>query len=153
MSKCETVVLTNMCMIYDDNGNILVQNRTKNTWPGITFPGGHVEKNESIVESTIREVKEETGLTISNIELCGICQWTKLCGYRYIVFCYKTKSFTGELLDSKEGHVFWIKKKDLFNYELANDLKEMFTVMDSATLSEFYSLRNDLEEEISQKLL
>ena len=45
MSKCETVVLTNMCMVYDDNGNILVQNRTKNTWPGITFPGGHVEKD------------------------------------------------------------------------------------------------------------
>ena len=112
-----------------------------------------MSKCESIVESTIREVKEETGLTISNLELCGICQWTKLCGYRYIVFCYKTKSFTGELLDSKEGHVFWIKKKDLFNYELANDLKEMFTVMDSTTLSEFYSLRNDLEEEISQKLL
>ena len=46
MSKCETVVLTNMCMVYDDNGNILVQNRTKNTWPGITFPGGHVEKDD-----------------------------------------------------------------------------------------------------------
>ena len=74
MSKCETVVLTNMCMIYDDNGNILVQNRTKNTWPGITFPGGHVEKNESIVESTIREVKEETRLTIKNPQLGGVKQ-------------------------------------------------------------------------------
>jgi len=30
----------NMCMIYDDKGNILVQDRLKKDWPGVTFPGG-----------------------------------------------------------------------------------------------------------------
>ena len=56
------IKLTTMCMIYKDNGEFLVQDRIKNDWPGITFPGGKVEKDELITESCIREIKEETGL-------------------------------------------------------------------------------------------
>lgn len=153
MSKREIVTITNMCLIYDDQGNILVQQRKKSTWPGLTFPGGHVEINESFVESTIREVKEETGLNVSNLKLCGLTQWTPFLGARYIVICYKTNTFSGNLKDSDEGHVFWIKKDELFNYELSTDLKEMFLVMDSDTLSEFYSLRKDDDNEILRKLL
>ena len=43
MARRETVVLTNMCMVYDGEGNILVQDRLDPEWPGVTFPGGHVE--------------------------------------------------------------------------------------------------------------
>ena len=75
MHKPEKVELTNMCMIYKDN-QILVQDRVK-SWTGVAFPGGHVELRESIVDSTIREIKEETGLDISNLKLCGIKQWFK----------------------------------------------------------------------------
>lgn len=42
-----------MCMIYDDNGKILIQDRMK-SWCGLAFPGGHLELKESIVESVIR---------------------------------------------------------------------------------------------------
>lgn len=153
MARKEQVILTNMCLIYDDKGNILVQDRAKESWPGITFPGGHIEKDESFVESTIREIKEETGLTISNLSLCGITQWTNLYQCRYIVFLYKTNNFSGTLTSSNEGKVFWIKKDDLFKYPLAEDLKEMFEVMDSPTLSEFYSLKDENETEILRKLL
>ena len=66
--KKEIVELTNMCMIIDKiNNKILVQNRLKNDWPGLTFPGGHVENGEGIIPSTIREIKEETGLDIKNL--------------------------------------------------------------------------------------
>ena len=61
MAREEVCILTNMCMVYDEN-RILVQDRMNPDWPGITFPGGHVEPKESFVESVIREVKEETGL-------------------------------------------------------------------------------------------
>lgn len=54
MAREEKCVLTNMCMVYDVN-RILVQDRMNPNWPGITFPGGHIEPKESFVESVIRE--------------------------------------------------------------------------------------------------
>ena len=75
MPKYENVVLTNMCMIYDDKGKIVVQNRVDPEWSGVTFPGGHVELGESFTQSVIREVYEETGLTISQPKICGIKQF------------------------------------------------------------------------------
>ena len=47
MSRTEKTIFTNMCMVYDDNGNVLVQNRLNPDWPWITFPGGHVDAGES----------------------------------------------------------------------------------------------------------
>ena len=107
-------------MIYDGN-QILVQDRKNPDWPGITFHGGHVEPKESFVDSIIREVKEETGLDITNVQLCGIKQFTQEDGkYRYIVLLYKTNIFSGELKSSEEGQVFWIEKDKLKDYILAD---------------------------------
>ena len=71
MHTKELTIFTNMCLVYKDN-KILVQERTKSDWPGITLPGGHVEKGENFYDAIIREVKEETGLTLLNPVLCGI---------------------------------------------------------------------------------
>ena len=87
MAREEMCVLTNMCMVYDGN-QILVQDRMNPDWPGITFPGGHIEPKESFVESVIREVKEETGLDISNVQLCGMKQWTHREGNIVILFSF-----------------------------------------------------------------
>lgn len=57
--RTETVTLTNMCMVYDDAGNVLVQDKVDKKWSGLTFPGGHIEKGEFFVDSVIREVYEE----------------------------------------------------------------------------------------------
>jgi 8-oxo-dGTP diphosphatase len=138
MAKKETCILTNMCMIVGGE-RILVQDRKDPNWPGITFPGGHVEPGESFVESTIREVREETGLTVSNLRLCGVKQWTQKGGeYRYIVFFYKTETFSGELKASDEGEVFWISKDELEQYTLADGFLQMYEVFEQDELSENY---------------
>lgn len=99
MAESEKVILTNMCMVCDGN-KVLVQDRLNKNWKGFTFPGGHVEKHESFTDAVIREVKEETGLTIFCPQFCGIKQWTHSEDIRYIVLFYKTDKFEGELKPS-----------------------------------------------------
>ncbi|MBE6980544.1 MAG: 8-oxo-dGTP diphosphatase [Ruminococcaceae bacterium] len=138
MSRSEQAIFTNLCMICDGAGNILVQDRRDPDWPGICFPGGHVEPGESFVESVIREVWEETGLTIENPKLCGTKQFQTDDNERYVVFFYKTDRFSGSLKSSDEGEVFWIPRDTLANYRLSIDFEDMVRIMESDDLSEFY---------------
>lgn len=131
MEKYSTVILSNMCMIYDKD-RILVINRTKSDWPGISFPGGHVEENETLTEAVIREIKEETGLEISDPILCNIKEWRFEDNVRYIGLLYKTNKYKGKIVSSDEGEVFWINKKDLFNYPLSMDFEELYNLINES---------------------
>lgn len=128
MEQTEIAIFTNMCMIYDDKGNVLVQDRVDPNWSGITFPGGHVEKGESFTDSTIREVFEETGLTISQLEMCGIKDWITADGVRYIVCLYKTNCFEGTVTSSPEGEVRWVPLQELPDMKLASSMDSMLKV-------------------------
>lgn len=142
MKRYESVELTVLCMVYHEN-KILLQNRLKKDWKGYTFPGGHVEKDESFVDAVIREIKEETGLTIFHPQLCGIKQFPIYEG-RYIVLLFKTNQFTGHLISSVEGEMKWIDRDDLNNLNLVEDFKELLKVMDQNDLCEFqYKIEND----------
>lgn len=136
MSKPESAIFTNMCMVSDGNGNILVQDRRNPDWPGVTFPGGHAEPGESFVESVIREVFEETGLTIENPVLCGVKQFQTYRDERYVVFLYKADRFSGELRSSDEGEVFWIPRNTLTDYVLVDDFETMVRIFEDDSLSE-----------------
>ena len=137
MARTEPAVFTNMCMITDGD-RVLVQDRKKPDWPGICFPGGHVEPKESFVDSVIREVYEETGLVIEDPVLCGTKQFQDDQDARYVVFFFKATRFSGELKSSGEGEVFWIDRKDLPRYPLSPDMLAMVQVMEEDNLSEFY---------------
>lgn len=112
MERTEQVILTNMCMIQNGS-KVLVEDKVSQWAHGIIFPGGHVEEHEPIVDSVIREMKEETGLTIKNPRSCGIKEWINEDGSRYIVFLFKADEFSGELTSSAEGRVFWMEKEDV----------------------------------------
>ena len=143
MAREEKAVFTNMCMITDGKGNVLVQDRLNPDWPRITFPGGHVEPGEAFTLSVIREVYEETGLTIENPVLCGTKQFQTETGARYVVFFYKASKYHGSLRSSSEGKVFWLPRAELQNQQLAPDMMEMVRVMESDNLSEFYYKKVD----------
>ena len=138
MSRSEPAIFTNMCMISDGKGNVLVQDRRNPDWPGITFPGGHVEKGESFVDSVIREVREETGLTVEDPILCGIKQFQTDENERYVVLFFKTDRFSGALKSSDEGEVFWVPREELPKLPLSIDFLDMVRIFESGTLSEFY---------------
>lgn len=140
----EPVIIANMCMIYDNEGNILVQERVSEKWPGIAFPGGNVEHGESFVNSVKREVMEETGLEIENPELCGIKQFQTDNDRRYIVLMYKTKEYSGELRSSNEGPVFWLQREKLFDYQLSESFRDMLKVFEDNSVSEcYYNIDSD----------
>lgn len=149
MSRTEQAEFTTMCMIYDDNGNVLVQDRRDPDWPGVAFPGGHVERDESFVESIIREVREETGLIIKNPRLCGVKQFRDKNGSRYVVLLFKTNKYYGEISSSDEGEVFWVKRSDLYNYKLSDYFIDMLQVFENDDLSEcYYQKKEDGEWEL-----
>jgi 8-oxo-dGTP diphosphatase len=149
MSKTENVELTVICLIYKDN-KILLQDRIKNDWKGYTLPGGHVEKGEAFVDAVIREMKEETGLTIKQPILCGIKQFPIDNG-RYLVLLYKTNEFEGNLSSSEEGKMVWVDRNDLHKYNLVNDFVDLLKVFDDNNLSEFQYVINDEQWEVELK--
>ena len=142
MAEAEKVILTNMCMVYDGD-RVLAQDRVDKNWKGITFPGGHVEKNESFTEAVIREVKEETGLIIHSPQLCGIKQWPASDDVRYVVLFYKTNQFEGELKSSSEGEVFWMSLDDFRKADLARDMADMLSIFLDDKQGEFYYYREN----------
>lgn len=140
MKRTENVELTVLCLIRKDDCYLL-QDRIKKDWKGFTLPGGHVEPGESIVDAVIREMKEETGLTVENPKLCGVKQFPISGGTyengRYLVFLFVADRFSGEVMSSEEGAMYWVKKEDLSTVNLVNDFKELLEVMLDEKLSEF----------------
>ena len=143
--------ITNMVMIQDKaTGKVVVQDRLK-SWCGIAFPGGHAEPGESIYDSAIREVWEETGLTVRNLTPCGFMYWfNNKTQDKYFTYFYKTTDFTGTLIDAtEEGAVFWTSLDSLDSMKLAPNFKEYLPVFLGDRYTEAYCSWND-EMEIDQ---
>ena len=150
MTEKGTVELTNMVMVEDKKtGKVLVQERIK-SWKGISFPGGHVEPCESFVDSAIREIKEETGLDIRNLQSCGVIHWSHNRNFnRYIVFLYKTSDFSGELLPATdEGRVFWIEPDKIKDMNLLSNFANYLPMFLNSNRNEAFCSWNEDDPEI-----
>ena len=143
MPRFEQVELTNVCLLHRD-GKYLLQDRVSSDWHGYALPGGHVEPNESIVESVRREMKEETGLDVINPRLCGIKQFPKN-GGRYLVFLFEATEFSGELRSSDEGEMRWLSREQLKSVKTVDDLELLIDTMLDPNLSEFQYVVEDGE--------
>ena len=133
----EQVILTNMCMVQ--NGTKVLVEDKRSIWAnGITFPGGHVEDHEPIVDSVIREVQEETGLTIEKPRLCGIKDWINGDGSRYMVFLFTADRFSGEPVSSSEGRVFWMEKDEILQSNWIWHMDGLLKIFDKGEFSELF---------------
>ena len=141
MDRTQKTEIVNMCMIQEGK-NVLVLDKIHSEWGGFTFPGGHVEKNESLSDAVIREVEEETGLTIDCPKLYGIKSWQEY-DVRYVVLLYKTNRYSGTLRSSNEGKVSWIELDDFKMLPLAEGMGALLNVFLDENLGEMFYFDTD----------
>lgn len=150
--------LTTLCYIEDKEQYLMLHRVSKENdvnkdkWIGV---GGHFENNESPEECLLREVKEETGLTLTSYRFRGI-----------ITFCFSTADkemeteymclytadgYEGEMTACDEGILEWVAKKDIFSLNLWEGDKIFFRLL--AEDRPFFSLKlmyqdDDLKEAV-----
>ena len=111
---------TVLCYIEKDNKYLMLYRNKKNNdlnegkWLGI---GGHIEKGESIEQALLREVKEETGLTLLSYKKRGYIKFVND-DYEEEMYLFTGSSFEGSLIDCVEGELHWIDKDKIFELSL-----------------------------------
>ncbi len=85
-------------------------------WNGL---GGKLENGETPEECVIREVKEESGLTIKNPRMHGFITFPLFDGTNdWYVFLFTAENYSGKLIDSREGNLEWIPNKKVSSLNL-----------------------------------
>ncbi len=104
------MVYTVECYLIKDNKYLMLhRNKRENDMHEGKFIGigGHIEEGETKEEACLREIKEETGLTINKMEYCGQILFVND-DYEEIMYIYKSYDFEGEIIECDEGTLHWV---------------------------------------------
>ena len=109
-------------------------NRDK--WVGI---GGHFEADETPEECLLREVREETGLELTDYRLRGIITFiSDRCPTEYM-FLYTASGYTGEISTCDEGILEWVEKNMVYSLPIWEGDKIFFKLLEDET--DFFTLK------------
>ena len=115
------MILATLCYVKRDGCTLMVYRNKKpndiheDKWNGL---GGKFENGETPEEGVIREILEESGLSIQNPKLCGLLMFPKFKGNDWYVFVFTANNFSGELIDSPEGRLEWIPDEKILSLNL-----------------------------------
>lgn len=115
------MILATLCYVKHDGCTLMVHRNKKandiheGKWNGL---GGKFEAGETPEECVIREVQEESGLSIRDPKLCGLLMFPRFKGNDWYVFVFSANEFTGELIDSPEGTLAWIPDDRILDLQL-----------------------------------
>ena len=108
--------ITTLCYIEQD-GKYLMLHRTKkkhdineNKWIGV---GGHAEGTEGPEECLLREVKEETGLTLTSYRFRALITFVSDKQEPEMMCLFTADAFTGKLITCDEGELVWVDKREV----------------------------------------
>ena len=138
--------LTTLCYIEKDDKYLMLHrikkehDINKDKWIGV---GGHFEKDETPEECLLREVKEETGLTLNRFKLRGVITFLSNEFHTEYMFLYTADDFSGELMECDEGTLEWVDKSKVYDLPIWEGDKIFFRLMEES--EEFFSLKLQYE--------
>ena len=124
---------TTLCYIEKEDSYLMmhrvkkVNDINKDKWVGV---GGHFEEGESPEECLLREVYEETGLTLTSFRLRGIVTFSTDVYATEYMFLYTADSYEGEMIECNEGNLEWVKKSDVYNLPIWEGDKLFFRLLE-----------------------
>lgn len=134
--------LTTLCYIEKADSYLMLHrvkkdnDVNKDKWIGV---GGHMEENESPEECIVREVREETGFTLTNYRLRGIVTFVLEDWGTEYMFLYTADGFEGNMIECNEGNLKWIKKSEIYDLPVWEGDKIFFRLLEKR--QEFFSLK------------
>lgn len=134
--------LSTLCYI-EREGKYLMLHRTvkkndvnQDKWIGV---GGHFEADESPEECLLREVREETGYTLTSYRYRGIVTFVSGNGVTEYMSLFTADGFKGEPIPCDEGELAWVGIEDVWKLNIWEGDKIFFRLMDEQ--KEFFSLK------------
>ena len=104
----------------------MIKASQKKDWSGLYDPpGGHIEKGEDILASAVREIKEETGLSVEDTKLRGVMHVTNFYGKNIMMFVTTSTAKEKDVRDSDEGELTWVRFDDLDTLPVIADIKSL----------------------------
>ena len=148
MIRGDTMKNTSLCYIERD-GKYLMLHRTKKVndenhdkWIGV---GGKFEEGESPEECMLREVQEETGLTLTQWRYRGIVTFVSNEWSGEYMHLFTADGYSGELKSCEEGELEWVEKERLYSLPIWEGDKIFLHLLDSGR--PFFSLKLRYEGE------
>lgn len=134
--------LTTLCYIEKEDQYLMLhrikkeKDENRDKWIGV---GGKFEQGESPEECVLREVKEETGLTLTALQLRGIVTFVSDEWGTDYMHLFTSDEFEGEIGECEEGELVWIPKKEIENLNLWEGDKVFFRLLEETR--DFFSLK------------